>query len=77
MPIIPRINCENCQRCRHANYSSSNIRRPIMKVRVVMWRKKRAPAKHCQETNYDLLIVVTTADVNLIHQNAANTSSLI
>ena len=33
--------------------------------------------KQCQEKNSYLLIVVTTADVNLIYQHVANTSSLI
>ena len=34
-------------------------------------------AKYCQEQFSDLLIVVRTADENLIHQNTANTSRLI
>ena len=43
--IIPRINCENCQRFLGVNDSRSNVQRLIMKLRAVIWREMRAPIK--------------------------------
>ena len=44
----------------------------LSKLNTVLCR-----AKQCQEKFSNLLIFVTAADENLIHQNTANTTSLI